>query len=230
MRPQRNINRNKSNFCLDCNKEIDVRAERCGSCSAKYMHKIGILNNNGKNNGMYGKKLTFTKTHLENMRLNRVYYSGKENGNYIDGRTKATHYCIEINCNNKVSKKGNRCIKCSNKGPNNSRYGKPIKPNWVKYRTHHFRSNWEMWFSQFLTLSGYKWKYESKTFDLGDTTYTPDFYLPEWDLYIEVKGYFSDKAKEKMKKFKELYKNINLEIFGYKELFSLSLVAERSDL
>lgn len=30
-------------------------------------------------------------------------------------------------------------------------------------------------------------------------TYTPDFYLPEYDIYIETKGYYSEKDQDKMK-------------------------------
>jgi predicted nuclease of restriction endonuclease-like RecB superfamily len=73
-----------------------------------------------------------------------------------------------------------------------------------------FRSNWESTFAKFLILSRIKWRYESKTFDLGDTTYTPDFYLPELNAYIEIKGYFSEKAKEKINNFRKVYKRINL--------------------
>ena len=29
--------------------------------------------------------------------------------------------------------------------------------------------------------------------------YIPDFYLPDYDVYIEVKGYWTDSAKHKMK-------------------------------
>lgn len=29
--------------------------------------------------------------------------------------------------------------------------------------------------------------------------YIPDFYLPDYDLYIEVKGYWTDAARHKMK-------------------------------
>jgi hypothetical protein len=33
--------------------------------------------------------------------------------------------------------------------------------------------------------------------------YIPDFYLPEYDIYIEVKGYWTDAAKYKMKAVQE---------------------------
>ncbi len=147
--------------------------------------------------------------------------SGKNNPRYIDGRTSKKYYCIESKCNNGISytnfNSGNRrCIVCSNKGIHNAHFGKPIKPNWVKYKNTWFRSNWELWFAQFLTLSRIKWQYESNTFDLGNTTYTPDFYLPNFNMYVEIKGYFSEKAKEKIKIFKKIYSNINLIILDQK--------------
>lgn len=98
------------------------------------------------------------------------------------------------------------------KGKSNPMFGRVVKPYWIKYKGTHFRSNWEMWFSQFLNLSKIKWLYESKTFDLGNTTYTPDFYIPKWDLYIEIKGYFSDKAKNKINCFRKKYNKINFTI------------------
>ena len=33
--------------------------------------------------------------------------------------------------------------------------------------------------------------------------YIPDFYLPDYDLYIEVKGYWTDAARHKMKDVQE---------------------------
>jgi predicted nuclease of restriction endonuclease-like RecB superfamily len=75
------------------------------------------------------------------------------------------------------------------------------------------RSSWELNFAKWCDLSGIEWVYESKTFELGNTTYTPDFYLPEFDLWIEIKGYWRDDARIKFKKFKRLYKTINIEVF-----------------
>ncbi len=34
---------------------------------------------------------------------------------------------------------------------------------------------------------------------LRSRNYVPDFYLPEYDIYIEVKGYWTDRAKWKMR-------------------------------
>ena len=42
-------------------------------------------------------------------------------------------------------------------------------------------------------------KLEYRTRGGRKRNYIPDFYLPEFDLYIEVKGYWTDAARHKMK-------------------------------
>ena len=49
-----------------------------------------------------------------------------------------------------------------------------------------------------------KWYYEYKWLDLGDNKYLPDFYLPDLDLYIEVKGRNKVKDIEKVKAARKL--------------------------
>ena len=44
-----------------------------------------------------------------------------------------------------------------------------------------------------------KMKLEYRTRGGRKRNYIPDFYLPELDLYIEVKGYWTDAARHKMK-------------------------------
>jgi predicted nuclease of restriction endonuclease-like RecB superfamily len=59
------------------------------------------------------------------------------------------------------------------------------------------KSGWEEAFAKWCDRNKTKWLYESKTFNLGETTYTPDFYLSESDTYIEIKGFWRDDAKKK---------------------------------
>ncbi len=209
-------------YCIGCRKELGWKSNstsiRCRSCAKK-----GILN------GMKGNTYIMSKNHKKNLSLNHADFSGKNHWNWKGGICKKIYHCKEKKCNNIIGyptwRKGKgRCLTCSNRGIYNSRFGKTIKPNWGKYKRINMRSSWEIRFAQFLDLSGYKWQYESKTFDLEDTTYTPDFYIPQWDLYIEIKGYFSDKAKIKLKKFKKLYKKIHLIIINelkYKEIIGI---------
>ena len=66
-------------------------------------------------------------------------------------------------------------------------------------------STWEVACARRLDELGVRWirsdalklTYLSKRFRRRN--YIPDFYLPDYDLYIEVKGYWTEAAKHKMK-------------------------------
>lgn len=54
------------------------------------------------------------------------------------------------------------------------------------------------------------WEYEPKEFEFkgikrGNRFYKPDFYLPVYDLWIEVKGYFRRQDKIKLRRFKKYF-------------------------
>jgi predicted nuclease of restriction endonuclease-like RecB superfamily len=199
---------------------------------------------------------------------------GKNNGNYIDGRSLEIHYCsickanpISYNnwlygkkqcndcyhktlkgsgnpnfnkdnthnnkckdCNQHISKPSKRCKSCENKrryiNPrNNPRFGKPTPHGkHIKYKNTWMRSSWEVAYAKYLDKNGIKWLYEPKTFDLGNTTYTPDFYLPESDTYVEIKGRWRDDAKKKFKKFQKKYYSMNIILLTEKELKKLNII------
>ena len=66
-------------------------------------------------------------------------------------------------------------------------------------------SSWEVACAEKLDELGIRWerdpslKLEYRTKKLRLRNYIPDFYLPEYDIYLEVKGYWTDAAKWKMK-------------------------------
>lgn len=53
------------------------------------------------------------------------------------------------------------------------------------------------------------WEYEPKEFEFpikrGSRYYKPDFYLPAYDLWFEIKGYFRPQDKTKLRRFKKYY-------------------------
>lgn len=79
------------------------------------------------------------------------------------------------------------------------------------------RSSYELAFATALKNKNIKWEYE-KRFELIDDVWHPDFYLSEYDLYIEVKGWLTENAKRKMIKFKNEYPNIKLRILEKKDI------------
>jgi len=67
-------------------------------------------------------------------------------------------------------------------------------------------------FIELLDKNKRPWIYQARRFKLSKTTYTPDFYLPEEDLYIEVVG--TSQAyranKEKIAEFKKYILKLSL--------------------
>lgn len=74
----------------------------------------------------------------------------------------------------------------------------------------YFYSRWEANIARLFNYLGIEWLYQPKTFDLKTQTYTPDFYLPKYDIYIEVKNFMWKYSKIRDKKFRNIYPNIIL--------------------
>lgn len=86
-------------------------------------------------------------------------------------------------------------------------------------------------FATILDFYGIQWDYEPRTFplewdDQGSVTlaFSPDFFLPEQDLYIELttlRPKLSTKKNRKMRLMKELYPDIHVKLFKRKEMRDL---------
>lgn len=76
----------------------------------------------------------------------------------------------------------------------------------------YFYSRWEANFARLKNYLGVKWEYEPKTFDLSTQNYTPDFYLPETDTFVEVKNFLWKYSEIRDQKFRKLYPNIKLQL------------------
>jgi hypothetical protein len=78
-------------------------------------------------------------------------------------------------------------------------------------------------FARILDFYQIKWQYEPKSFPLdwngsGQVTesFTPDFYLPQFDLYIELTTLKQDlvtRKNRKIRRLRELYPTVNLKVF-----------------
>lgn len=58
----------------------------------------------------------------------------------------------------------------------------------TKYDGHYFRSRIEARWAVFFKTLGIKYEYEKETYDLDGVLYCPDFFIPELDVWIEIKG------------------------------------------
>jgi len=152
---------------------------------------------------------------------------GTNNSAYKTGLYTTNRVCIE--CGKHCSPKAIRCKKCHYKfykGKNHPNFGKiPPKYKKIKYKGIKMRSSWEVAYAKWLDKKNIKWQYEPKTFELSkENTYTPDFYLPETDTYVEIKGRWYNDAKKKFKLFQKKYYSINLILLTRKELRKLKII------
>ena len=77
-------------------------------------------------------------------------------------------------------------------------------------KTIYFYSRWEANMARLFNFLDFKWIHQPKTFDLKSQTYTPDFYLPEYNSYIEVKNFLNEYSKVRDEKFRKIYPDIKL--------------------
>jgi hypothetical protein len=55
------------------------------------------------------------------------------------------------------------------------------------YNGHSFRSRLEARWAVFFDAMGVHYEYEPQGFDIDGVWYLPDFYIPDWKLYLEIK-------------------------------------------
>jgi hypothetical protein len=97
--------------------------------------------------------------------------------------------------------------------------------------TSQFVNQAERIFAQILDFYGIRWEYEPHTFDLekdetGKVTlaFTPDFFLPDQDLYIELttlRPQLSTIKNKKIRLMNELYPQVNIKLLRRREMRDL---------
>lgn len=116
-------------------------------------------------------------------------------------------------------------------------------PDYNKYRAHYdgirgkylMRSRWEVAYAEYLDRQGIEWQYEPRWFNIGGgewcgATYTPDFYLPASDEYIEIKGRMTEENMRKLKRFSERCPEIKLKVLQRAELTAMGLLDKHNRL
>ena len=117
-------------------------------------------------------------------------------------------------------------------------YYKRIFAKPCRYKKTIFRSHLERDFAVYLDKNKIKWQYEKHKFELlskeqyfdetdgkmhrlRNVLFIPDFYLPEYNLIVEIKGYpYNDRLFHlKLRLFKHLYKNKKICVINGREEF-----------
>jgi len=115
-------------------------------------------------------------------------------------------------------------IRQKHMGRNNPMFGKIVHGVGSYYKKIWMRSGYEIKFAKFLDLNNVKWNYEPKVFDLVNMTYRPDFYLPQANEYIEIKGYWREDAKLKFNLFKLFYPQEKITVLQKEDLKQMEVL------
>jgi hypothetical protein len=89
------------------------------------------------------------------------------------------------------------------------------------------RSGWEIKVADYLTKYNINWYYEKEWLDIGENKhYLPDFFLPDYEYYIEVKGRIKKEDLEINKLANEKYKVL---FWDGKELLKRGIIDNSGD-
>jgi len=111
-----------------------------------------------------------------------------------------------------------------------ARYG-IVPPSQVTLRNKMFAHQSEEMFANLLDFYRIAWEYEPRSFPIqydrdGSVleSFTPDFYLPEFDLYVELttmKQSLVTRKNRKVRLLRELYPHLNIQVFYQKDFENL---------
>jgi hypothetical protein len=95
-----------------------------------------------------------------------------------------------------------------------------------------FANQAELECAKILDYYGVPWEYEPRTFVLEEDAdgrclegFTPDFYLPEQDLYVEItvmKQTLVTKKNRKLRKLRERYPDVKIKLFYKRDIERLA--------
>lgn len=80
------------------------------------------------------------------------------------------------------------------------------------------QGTWEKRFAEYIINNNIKWNRFAIKYD-GHRRYTPDFYLLDFDIYIEVKGWMKDRDIDKMHRFLKDHPNCDIRLVDSLDTF-----------
>jgi hypothetical protein len=183
------------------NKKENKKIGYCKQCLKQFLHypSQNRLYCSKKCKNLFTKKFankickTCNKTYSEKpSRINEFFCSRK--CFFISNRVEKT--CITCFKKFIVKKSNSYIVRCGRKCQFIDQSNGKIKIHLngrTGYRIdleckNYFKSSLEADFARFLRFFNIKYKFESKTFLTKEGAYTPDFFLPELNLFVELKG------------------------------------------
>ncbi len=192
--------------CLSCHKEYDTYLSKERKKKHRWNCKSCAIKKEWKNiDYLEIHKLTLKASANLDKNKKRSSITSKNNWANPSIREKMTNGSRN---RKEAAKKGKETLK------KNLLLGKTkikiLHGKWQNIENIRMRSTYELRFATFLKSKNLNFQYEPKPFELkSGALYTPDFWIESLNLFVEVKGWWRDDAKEKFYSFIEEYKEYN---------------------
>ena len=192
--------------CTDC----DYFSENKKSVSSHWWlnhteegknHKVSYTRDFNEN-PIWNKGLT-KETDERLVKSGKTYSDRIKNGDIVPhftGKTHTTEAKQKISEKLSINNKGGRC-------------------KWYDVNGQSVQGTWERDIAEKLSEYGIRWlklktNHDTLKYMMNEKirNYTPDFYLPDHDMYLEIKGFWRGTDKEKMKLVKEQHPTLNIAI------------------
>jgi hypothetical protein len=204
---------------------------------AKYYHKCSICNKTVKRKPNFKGKVI-----CNSCKKNENTIKCLNCGKYFKKRVSKRKFCSRI-CSGKylgkhvlkgrklsitTKEKLSKIASSNNNGIIKTKYYKIYSPFMKKNIA--VQGTYELKYAKYLNENNINWirskeiSIQYKKSDNVTRNYFPDFYLPNINEYIEIKGYFFPKDKEKMKLVQEQNMNKKIRILFKKDLIKLRLL------
>jgi hypothetical protein len=218
---ENNIKNKNKHICPKCKNYINNSIEK----HINYCDGNGTRKNKKRRDG--GQSWASGKTYIE------LY--GKSKANEIIKKISENLVGVSKGIGGTKEKEDERKRKISEKIKERYNNGWEVKCGRCKKLEYHSEiagdikvdGGWELATAKYLDSIGVKWLRNKKRFKYWnsikqkESTYCPDFFVKDWNKYIEVKGYKTDLDDIKWKQFKN-----NLEIWDRSKLKSLGIKAK----
>ena len=200
-------------FCKKSCKSLNSLTQhemRCKENPDKLQHSIQGFNNQGRPAWNKGLDMSTDDRVKKNSESIRHFYTTHDG--WALGKSLTDEHRQKIS---------DTCLRKSSEG---TWHTSLAKDHHYSYRGNDLHCKWELEYAKYLDSQGVVWvrckERFAYTYQDKEHYYTPDFYLPDEDVYVEVKGYRTGKDSAKWKQFP---KNKKLRVLQYKELKQLGL-------
>ena len=214
-----NFNKPQILYCQYCEKE-------CKNLNSLKQHECRCKLNPNKIDLSYIKESNKKRIYKTGFKGTNQFIKAKELGLLIPEVSKETREKLaKVWRGRKHSEESKQKIKDSIKQniENNNWHLSFSKSRTIEYKGIKFQGSWEVEFAKYLDNKNIKWERPHKTykyiFENENHRYLPDFYLPEYNLYIEIKGYPTSRDFSKWEQFPN-----DLDIYFGDDLYNLGII------